>query len=246
MIKGGFAMKKLSVYILFCATFLFLTGCMYPQEKLVENQVPFEHQLDSVQQSVLNFQEANGGLLPIKTRDMETPIYQKYPIDFNKLIPRYIGEPPGSSFESGGVYVYVLVDVETDPKVKLFDLTITEKIRDLKLRLDVYRSENGYPPIKEVLDTNIFTLDYTKLGLKEEPYVISPYTGNNLPLIINNEVEVFVDYRIDLYDALNKNEHNFKEGDDIRNILVEHSMFVPAHSTPYTINSENEPIFLKK
>ncbi|MFC4324165.1 hypothetical protein [Litchfieldia salsa] len=239
-------MKKYSIYIMLIAVLILLTGCMYPDEKLVENQVPFEHQLDSVQQSVINFQEANGGLLPIKTREMDTPIYQKYPVDFNKLIPRFIGEPPGSAFESGGVYVYVLVDVETDPKVKLFDLTITEKIRELKLRLDVYRRENGYPPVKDVIDTNIFTLDYEKLGMKEELFVVSPFTGNNLPLVINNEVEVFVDYRIDLYNALTNNKHSFKPGEDIRNILVENSMFVPAHSAPYTINSENEPIFLKK
>ncbi|MBD8070260.1 hypothetical protein F7888_15085 [Bacillus sp. PS06] len=233
-------------YIIVLGMLFFLTGCMYPQEKLVQNQVPYEHQLESVQASVEQFQEANDGLLPIKTRDMETPLYQKYPIDFNKLIPRYIADPPGSAYESGGVYLYVLVDVETNPTVKLFDLTISEKIRDLNLRLDMYRREHGFPPIKEVIESEFFTLDYQKLGLKEEPFVVSPFTGNNLPFIINNEIEVFVDYRIDLYDALTKHEHTFKEGEDIRSILVDHSMFVPSHSTPYTINSENEPIFLKK
>ncbi|WP_078550557.1 hypothetical protein [Litchfieldia alkalitelluris] len=239
-------MKSLKNYIFFSLLILILSGCMYPQDKLVQNQVPFEHQIESVQQAVDRFREANNGLLPIKTKDMETPIYQKYPVEFNKLIPRFIQEPPGSAFESGGVYLYVIVDPETNPTVKLFDLTITEKIRDLKLRLDVYRRENGYPPIKEVIDPAYFIVDYSKLGLKEEPYVVSPFTGNNLPLIINNEVEVFVDYRMDLYQSLNKHEHNFNEGDDIRSLLVDNSMFVPAYSVPYTINSINEPIFLKK
>ena len=50
------------------------------------------------------------------------------------------------------------------------------------------------------------------------PQVTSPYSGKGLPFVINEKGEVFVDYRIDLYDAL-KNEGQFTEGEDIRNIL---------------------------
>ena len=32
---------------------------------------------------------------------MNTPIYQKYPIDFQKISPRYIQEAPGNAYESG-------------------------------------------------------------------------------------------------------------------------------------------------
>ncbi|MBP1942132.1 hypothetical protein J2Z26_001875 [Bacillus luteolus] len=185
--------------------------------------------------------------MPIKTRDMNTPIYQKYPIDFNKLIPKYTQDAPGTSFENGGVYLYVLVDVETEPKVKLIDLKITETIRELHFRLDNYRRINGYPPFKEVLATNVFSLDYEKLGYKEEPYVVSPFTGNNLTFVINQDIDIFVDYRPDLYLALQKEDHSYQEGDDIRDLLVENSMFVPAHSLPYTIDTEKkEPIFLDK
>lgn len=36
------------------------------------------------------------------------------------------------------------------------------------------------------------------------PQVTSPYSGKGLPFVINEKGEVFVDYRIDLYDALKK------------------------------------------
>ncbi|MFT4413106.1 hypothetical protein ACLM5H_04515 [Fredinandcohnia humi] len=232
------------VVIIFISSIL--TGCLYPEDKLKQNQVPYADQVASVQSVVNQYKNDNNGLLPIKTRDMTTPIYQKYPIDFNLLSPRYIAEPPGNAYESGGVYIYVLVDVETNPTVKLLDLRITEKISELNMRVEIYRATNGYAPFKDQLETNVFTLDYSKLGLEEEPYVVSPFTGKNLPLMITNTNEIFVDYRMDLYEFLEKYNHTYKSGDDIRNILVENSMFVPSNSLPYTIDDQQEPIFLNK
>lgn len=46
--------------------------------------MPYEDQLDAVQNAVDSFRENSSGLLPIKTRDMETDQYIKYPIDFKK------------------------------------------------------------------------------------------------------------------------------------------------------------------
>nr|WP_309100748.1 hypothetical protein [Fredinandcohnia onubensis] len=223
-----------------------LTGCLYPKEKLTQNQIPYEDQIADVQRAVDQFKEDSGGLLPIKTRDMETPLYQKYPIDFTRISPKYIAEPPGNAYETGGVYLYVLVNVETNPTVKLLDVRISEEISELNLRVEIYRSSNGYAPFKDQLQTNVFTLDYSKLGLKEEPFVVSPFTGKNLPLLITNTNEIFVDYRMDLYEYLTKYEHTYQTGDDIRDILVEHSMFVPINSQPTTIDDKNEPIFLNK
>ncbi|THE15077.1 hypothetical protein E1I69_01820 [Bacillus timonensis] len=221
-----------------------LTGCLYPKEKLAQNQIPYEDQIASVQRAVDQFKEDTGGLLPIKNRDMETPIYQKYPIDFTRISPKYIAEPPGNAYETGGVYLYVLVNVETNPTVKLLDVRISEEISELNLRVQMYRSSNGYAPFKEQLHPHVFTLDYSKLGLKEEPYVVSPFTGKNLPLLITSTNEIVVDYRMDLYEYLTKYEHTYQTGDEIRDLLVDNSMFVPTNSVPYTINDKNEPIFL--
>ncbi|MBA2875021.1 hypothetical protein [Thermaerobacillus caldiproteolyticus] len=229
-----------------CMMFL-LSGCLYPEERLKQNQIPYADQVAAVQSAVDQYREATGGLLPIQTRDMKTQIYQKYPIDFHRLVPRYMQEPPGNAFESGGVFQYVLVDVEKHPTVKLLDLRMAEQIRDVKLRLKMYQDSHGYPPFKDMLAKGIFTLDYKKLGYKEPPYVVSPFSGNNLPLIIDYNGEIYVDYRIDLYEALKKTKHSYKPGDDIRDILVKDSLFVPAYSLPYTIDPQkNEPIFLTK
>ncbi|KMJ59767.1 hypothetical protein AB685_02570 [Bacillus sp. LL01] len=223
-----------------------LSGCLYPQDRMKQNQVPYIDQLESVQSSVDQYRESTSGLLPIKDRDMDTPIYQKYPIDFNKLSPRYIQEPPGTAYESGGVYLYVLVDVEDDPKVKLIDLRVAEQIRDINIRIDMYkRSNNGYAPIKEVINDNAFKIDWEKLGYSTEPYAESPISGKNLPFILNNAGEAQLDYSIDLYDFLQNHEHDYKQGDDIRDIIVDNSVFVPAYSLPYTLDENNEPVISK-
>ncbi|MFS1518152.1 hypothetical protein V1503_17120 [Bacillus sp. SCS-151] len=226
---------------------MLLSGCLYPEANLENNQIPLENQVSDVQEAVVNYQKDQQGLLPIKTREASTPIYQKYPIDFNKLVPRYLSETPGTAYESGGLFSYVLVDVETNPMVKLLDLRIAEQIRELNTRLMFYRQSNGYPPYKEVVDEGVFTLDYAKLGYEEPPFVVSPFSGLNLPLIIASDTEVYVDYKIDLFKVLQEEDYSFNQDEDIRHILVDQSIFVPAYSMPYTIDPKNgEPIFLYK
>ncbi|QED48441.1 hypothetical protein [Cytobacillus dafuensis] len=220
-----------------------LAGCMYPKENLSQNKIPYKDQVQAVQTAVNQYKEENNGLLPIKTKDQSTPIYQKYPIDFKKLVPQYMAEAPGNAYESGGVFQYVLVDAETDPKVKLLDLRMAETIREIKLRMKSFE----YPPYKEHIEGNVFTLDYKKMGYKEDPVALSPFSGRNLPFVITGDAEVYVDYTSDLYEALQNQDHSYKPGDDIRNILVEDSVFVPAYSLPYTIDEKtNKPIFLVK
>ncbi len=236
-------MKKFTIILIMFMSIGVLSGCLYPEKERAGNRVPYEDQLASVQTAVDQYRKAENGLLPIKTRDMSTPIYRKYPIDFNKLIPAYMQDAPGNSFESGGIYQYVLINVETEPEVKLIDLQIAEYIRELKVNLNLYRQKHGYPPYKEVLANGRYSLDYEKLGYSSPPKVPSPYSDSFLPLIVDNKGEVFVDYRIDLNRKLQSGDYDFKYGDDIRSILVEESPFVPAFSVPYTIK-DGEPVFL--
>lgn len=219
-----------------------LTGCMYPNEKLAKNQIPYEDQIQAVQVAVDKYKVDNGGLLPIKTKSEDTPIYQKYPIDFKKIAPKYLAEPPGNAFESGGVFQYVLIDAETDPKVKIFDLRIAETIREINFRI----KSKQYPPFKEQISNQVFSLDFQKMGYKEEPVVISPYSGLPLPFVVTGNAEIYVDYRTDLARAIQEEKLELKPGEDIREILVHDSAFVPAYSLPYTIDEKtNEPIFLE-
>ena len=67
--------------------------------------------MQTVQAAVNQFQKDNDGILPIKNSVETTPIYQKYPIDFKRIVPEYMAEPPRNAFESGGVFQYVIVFV---------------------------------------------------------------------------------------------------------------------------------------
>ncbi|WP_066257224.1 hypothetical protein [Neobacillus drentensis] len=224
-------------------TAFLLAGCMYPEKELAKNQVPYQDQIQAVQTAVDSFREDNGGILPIKTKEAETPIYQKYPIEFKKITPKYMAEPPGNAYENGGIFQYVLVDVETKPAVKLFDLRITDAIRDIKLRIKT----KGYPPYKKQLAKNVFSLDFKQLGYEKAPYIVSPFSNQNLSFVITGGAEVYVDYRPDLYQKLKEKKIEIKPGEDIRTYLVNESMFVPAYSLPYTWDPKtNEPVFLEE
>lgn len=222
-----------------------LAGCLYPEQKLTKNQVPYQDQIQQVQTAVNQFKQ-DTNVLPIKTRDMKTPIYQKYPIDFNRLIPKYLSEPPGSAYENGGTYLYVLVNVEKKPTVKLIDLYTVEQVKELEQKIMIYQQTQKYPPFKAEVERGVFTLDFKKLGYEEPPVVKSPFSGKSLPLVIDGNGDIYVDYRIDLVDVLKNHQQTITNGEDIRELLVENSMFVPVFSLPYTVNQKNEPVFLVK
>ncbi len=218
---------------------ILLSGCLYPKNELAKNNIPNESQLEMVQKAVITYQEETDGLVPIKTMENDVDQYQKYLIDFTLLKEhQLITEIPGTAFENGGIYQYTIMTPEDDPKVKLIDLRLAEKIRGINTKIDIYRSKNTYPPFGAQIAKNIYKLNYQKLGFKTEPYVVSPFTQENLPIILNQEGEVFIDYRIDLQKAILEYDHNFEYGDDIRSILVEHYPFVPVYSLPYTIEND--------
>ncbi len=235
-------MKKLFIGLLTIFLTLVLSGCLYPGNSDTSSS-PNEKQIEMVQEAVNNYRSDHDGLLPIKNKDVDTDIYIKYLIDFSKLVPSYLPSPPSTAYEEGGIFQYVLIEPETNPTVKVFDLKIAEKIRDINFRL----MTKEYPPFKGTLAPNVYTLDFQKLGYKEDPVVISPYSGNPLPFVINGQGEIFVDYSSDLSEILKENtSREFSPGEDIRFLLTENSPFVPAYSLPYTIDEKGELVFLSK
>lgn len=233
-------MKKMTVSILVLAISVLLSGCMYPASERTENQMPHLDQLLTVQNAVESYQNASGGLLPIKTRDIDEDQYIKYPIEFSNLVPDHMSEIPPNAYESGGIFQYVIMDVEETPTVKLVDLRVAEAIRSINIRK---AANGGRAPIEEVIADNVYKLNYTAMGFNDEQFVTSPYSGRNLPLVINGRGDVFVDYTMDLYTELQEYEGELEEGEDIRFLLYEESPIVPAYSLPYTIDDQSEPIF---
>ncbi|GAB3052798.1 hypothetical protein [Virgibacillus ainsalahensis] len=230
------------VFSLLILTF-FLSGCLYPDSEKSENQVPNEQQLENVQNAVEKYREESGGLVPIKTKENDTPIFQKYLIDFNALKEtNSLSEIPGNAFENGGVYQYTIITPDDNPQVKLIDLRNTDTIRSVNVQLDIYRNEHIYPPFGDEIAEDVYNIDYKELGYDTAPTVVSPFSGENLPVIMDVNGNLFIDYRIDLNNALNEYEHDYGEGDDIRYLLADKSPFVPAYSLPYTIEN-GEPVF---
>lgn len=233
--------RTLSILLLI----VLLSGCLYPQNELSKNETPNEAQLGMVQSAVEEYQDKTQGLVPIKTKENDTPIFQKYLVDFNLLKKEQImAELPGNAYENGGIYQYTIITPEEDPRVKLIDLRITKSIREVMVKLQTYRNKHLYPPFGEEIADGIFQIDYEKLGYESPPYVVSPFTQENLPIIMDTDGELYVDYRMDLHNALEKYDNNYKEGDDIRYLLAENTPFVPAYSLPYTVK-DGEPVFSK-
>lgn len=230
------------VFIIILMTIL-LTGCLYPTGELSQNQLPNEDQLELVQSAIEKYKIETNGLVPIKTKTSDTSIFEKYLIDFHLLMEKQLlSSIPGNAFEKGGIYKYTLITPEDNPRVKLIDLRITEAIRKVNVQLDIYRSKNTYPPFGQEIEDGLYLINHKKLGLKNEPYVISPYTNNNLPIIMDTEGQLYVDYRIDLNTALEDYDHEFVEGDDIRYLLADNTPFAPVYSLPYTIH-DGTPVF---
>ncbi len=219
-----------------------LSGCMFPDSNRVDN-VPYEDQLKSVQTAVDSFKETTG-VLPIKTRPAETPLMERYPIEFARLVPGYLADPPANSFEGGGLFLYVLVDAETEPKVKLIDLRVSESLQQLQTNINAFRAKEGKFPFDGSLGKNQFTIDYDLVFVSEEPSIPSPYTENELPIYVDGTGQLFVDYRADLEAVLENTDVEPKVGEDIRYLLYNDSPFAPAYSQGYTINEQGEVEFL--
>lgn len=219
---------------------------MYPKQEMAKNNVPNDAQLEMVQSAVEQYKAENNGLVPIKTKDSDADQYEKYLIDFSLLQEAQIlTEIPGSAYENGGLYQYTILDPEDDPQVKVIDLRFSEKIRDINTKLHIYRSKNTYPPFGKQIEIGIYAVDYKELGYDAEPYVVSPFTNENLTFVLDQKGDIYIDYRSDLRQALGAYDHTFREGDDIRTILEENYPFVPVYSLPYTIK-DGDPTFLLK
>lgn len=80
---------------------LVLVGCVYPRSRMLQNAAPPVQQIKMVQDAVDQYQK-DTGVLPIVTKPAVTPEFERYPIDFSRIVPRYIPYIPGAAFEEGG------------------------------------------------------------------------------------------------------------------------------------------------
>ncbi|WP_018922226.1 hypothetical protein [Salsuginibacillus kocurii] len=231
-------MGKRILFLLFLP--LLLTGCLYPGSG-AENQETYDDQLAAVQAGVDQFQE-DQDILPLANRDADTPKYERYVIDFSRLVPRYMQEPPPNSFENGGSYQYVLVDVEENPEVKVLDLTIMPELQRFEQAVNSYIASNGFAPVEEPKGHGIFTVDEERLDYDGDMTVESPYFQTELPLLINEQGQVVVDYSLDIKQVMNDMDEEPDRDQDLRELLIDEYPIVPAFSVPYKLDEEGEPV----
>ena len=65
-----------------------------------------------------------------------------------------------------------------------------------------------------------------------------------MPLVISTEGVVYVDYSIDLQQFINEKGLTPTPGEDIRYLIVDESPVLPAYSLPYTVDENNDVIFM--
>jgi len=232
-------MKKLSAFLLVIVTAVLLVGCAYPEDEKRAKLVPDADQLAAVQRAVDEYREATGGLVPIKNSELDTDLYIKYLIDFERLMPKYLAQIPGNAYEKGGIFQYIIWDPENEAKVKLVDLNAAERIREINIQ----KLATQYLPIKGATSDNVYQINFEELGYKTDITVKSPYSGAELPIFMTGDGEMHVDYSIDLGQLLKEDKPNVKPGDDIRQLLVDKYPVVPAYSIPYTVDEKGEPIY---
>lgn len=233
-------MKKLSKWFAVLSfVVVLLAGCGSSANFDQSSLRPDIDMLAGVQRAVEEFQK-DTGVLPIKTRDEDTDIFIKYLIDFEKLVPKYIGSPPANSYEKGGIFQYMIWDAENNPTVKLVDLRTPERMREINIRFHAAQ----YPQFKDKVQEHVYTINFKNIGFKDEITVNSPYSNNYLPFIVTAEGDLYVDYSIDLYNYMKDNNLTAKPGDDIRELLVDNFPVVPAYSLPYTVDENNEPMIV--
>lgn len=213
------------------------SGCMYPNERKMENQLPIFQQVSSVQQAIEQYQ-ADTGVLPILTKEANTPIYEKYVIDFTKLMPKYIPYIPGGAFEQGGIYIFVLTNVEVKPTVRLLDLKMVEQLGEIQSRVSYYFEKKKSLPVAGVVKPGYFQISLKDIGVsKDKATIESPVTGKQLPVIMTSSGEVGIDYLADLETIMKGNSIAYDPNKDIRDVIPENSIYVPVKSFPYEMEN---------
>ncbi|GAA0458875.1 hypothetical protein [Alkalibacillus silvisoli] len=220
---------KTKIVLIMIST-LMLQACLFPNERLQENQGTNEEQLETVQQAVDEYRERHNGILPIQTREHDTPLFIKYPVNFSVLKEENIlGETPGNAFEQGGYYSYVIVDPKDEVLVQVSDVRISQSLRSINYEINMYRNNHGNPPYGESIGDGIFRINEDRINLREDTVVTSPYTGGELDVVMTTQGEAVVDYRPDIYQLMEREGIESYDG-DIRYLLLEYYPIVPAYS----------------
>lgn len=235
-------MKRLFQFSSLIISMLILSGCLFPQDQRGQQDVPYEDQRVAVENAVHEFRDVTG-VLPIETREHDTPEFRRYPVNFKDLNP-YLSQLPVNAFENGGVYQYVILNPEDEMNVRLLDIRTSRALQEVQRSIHQYRSDHTYAPVSEIIHEGLLELDYEALQYDQEITVQSPYyPEHRLPVYMMTDGSLVVDYRIDLLQVIeDEGIGHYGPGDDIRNLLTDHHPIVPDYSFPLTLSIDGDII----
>lgn len=236
--------KRFSATTVLLATLaVTLSGCLYPKENLKQN-IPPKEAVRNVQAAIDQYQEELG-LLPIQNSSQDVPKYEKFKLDFPKLQGKgYISSIPAAAFENGGNYYFIVIDEETDPRVKLMDIVTFQKINDIQSWVKQYMDSRGAVPKLDEMYPGFYSIDYESMN-KSAPDIRSVFSGVGLSAIVDEGGVVYADYGIDLMQLKQRNaELQATDETDLREWLVDSSDFVPVKSPEYRLK-DGEPVAVK-
>ncbi|GIP20122.1 DUF3939 domain-containing protein [Paenibacillus sp. J22TS3] len=209
-----------------------LSGCMYPQEKR-GGQVSYRESVNRIQMAVDQFQK-DKGILPILNADQDTPRYEKFRIDLDKLNKAgYMDEIPATAFEKGGSAYFLIQNEETKPEVKVMELTTVQKVNDVQRAVDKYKAAHqGQLPVLKEAYPGINAVDLKAIQSESLAWK-SFYSGQEADYLMDRQGQVYVDYALDIMQAVEKSGTKPEQNVDLRPLLLDQSYFVPVKSLPY-------------
>lgn len=212
---------------------ILMSGCMYQSEAEQENPVSYRESVKRIQSAVDDFYKEQS-ILPIITADEQVPRYEKYRIDLNKLQKMgYIDEIPKTAFENGGDGYFLIINEEEDPSVKVMDLNTQQKVNELQMSVNRYKTaNNGELPKGTELYPGFSTVDLSKTDAKNMK-LKSVFSGQEVTFMMDNNGIVYIDYAFDIMQAIQKEESEPTKDEDLRIYLEHASYFVPVKSVPY-------------
>lgn len=227
--------KNVALLIVLSLLMFLLTSCLYPDEQRANHRLSAEDSVMLVQSAVDRYQ-ADRTLLPIKNFEMNTPLYERYQIDLSQLIKlQYLSSIPVQAFENGGSSIFVLVDAEDDPTVKLMDIVTIQTTGEIEEAVrEFMQKNNGQVPAKKADTNGWYPLDLTAIK-QEKKTLKSVFSGENTSWLVDVNGQVVVDYSLDLMMLIDREQlaDELTADLDLRSVLVDHAFYVPVKSAPY-------------
>lgn len=225
--------RQICCIVLFVIMSMTLQGCLYPKEMRKESQQSVREGVLLVQNAVDQYQK-DTGLLPLVSSDESVPRYEKFRVNFELLKRKdLLSAIPGSAFESGGSGVYLIIDEETIPKVKVMDLLTSQRVNDLARAVDAHIRAKGALPKQEEVYPGFYRIDEKLIGIQPEE-VRSPFSRSVLSFMMDEQGRVYADYAQDIMQLVESSgKQPTGQEKDLRPMLADASFFVPVKSVAY-------------